>query len=678
MECIPIYIIGFNNLFYIRNIVIQLIKLKCTNIFIIDNNSTHLPLLDYYRNNNDFKLIQMDQNYGHDIIKKKLYDDLPDLFVMVDPHLEFNVKLPENFMAILIELSNLYKTYKIGMALDISESEDFDPELRIFGESIRQWESKFWQKKIIHPKYELYDADIDNTFVLYNKTYKSNVKIRIAGNFTSKYLPWYIEKISDLHEIINESRIHAKKIYESISTNRTPENTDIFDHLKTLYKYALKCNSVIILGTNRCAPSWSFLNGILDNSENKKKYITDLSTWRYPEVDILESIAKKLLEYEFLFHKSLEYNLDKHYDITFIDEWHCYPEVKAQLEKYAPFTNKYIILHDTTIDEFISESIRCGHDIVTKSKESGYSTQDIRIGIMKAIDEFIIHNKNWIICKKYTYNNGLVILEKNRKYENLNQIIILMNKYQCDSIILCKYNDPRGIFSEIITSLKYNLIDMGIYCSDTNDININFNSNTLYIFFNMHIYTSQIDKSIKYIIYNFEQSGSIYITYPHYIEKMIDAIAVFDYSEFNKNNIEKRIKKSVTVIPFHYHPILTQLELNILGDEPIDILFYGALSERRMNYYQILSNTRFKVEFITDYSCFGDKLFSMLSKSKIVLNLHYYVNPSVLEQSRIIPLISNYKLVLSEKSDDTQQDKYFENIIVFIDESTIVSECINI
>jgi len=56
--------------------------------------------------------------------------------------------------------------------------------------TIYEHEKTFWEKKI-EDIYELYEADIDTTFCLVNKKGEYNKKIRIAGNFTAKHLPWY-------------------------------------------------------------------------------------------------------------------------------------------------------------------------------------------------------------------------------------------------------------------------------------------------------------------------------------------------------------------------------------------------------------------------------------------------------------------------------------------------------
>jgi hypothetical protein len=156
---------------------------------------------------------------------------------------------------------------------------------------------------------------------------------------------------------------------------------------------------------------------------------------------------------------------------------------------------------------------------------------------------------------------------------------------------------------------------------------------------------------------------------------MNSGIAVFDYSEYNKKYLEKVINKRVIVIPYCYHPSLTLLEFNDANDEEYDIVFYGAMNENRKQYLELFSKTNYKVKFDFAYGSFGDTLMNELKKTKIVLNLHYFQNPSILELSRIIPLVSNYKLVLSERSSDIDADERFKDIVEFVDKSNILEVC---
>ncbi len=190
---IPIYIIAYNNLYFVRHIVEQLEKYT-KDIHIIDNASTFPKLLEYYRTEYKYDLIQMDKNYGYTVYINQMYNKFPDKFIITDPDLELNKDLPMNFIEELDMLSEKYKMWKVGFALDISEKEKmFQDTDYMFGQSIYNFESQYWTNKIGE---NLYNAPIDTTFCLCNKKYFGNQwtpAMRVAGNYTAKHIPWYIE-----------------------------------------------------------------------------------------------------------------------------------------------------------------------------------------------------------------------------------------------------------------------------------------------------------------------------------------------------------------------------------------------------------------------------------------------------------------------------------------------------
>ena len=203
-------------------------------------------------------------------------------------------------------------------------------------------------------------------------------------------------------------------IYQLLIINKAPNrnSSDIMDHLETLYKYSKECDSVFETGVRGCISSWAFLKGLLDGeSKNKKRlFMNDIHTC---DISELLSISKNFdieMTYEWKNNLLLEFN--ETYDITFIDTWHVYGQLKRELNKFSKITNKYIIMHDTTSDEIYGETLRNGWDAVKQSKESGFSIEEINKGLWPAITEFLQNNPEWYIIAQYTNNNGLTILAR--------------------------------------------------------------------------------------------------------------------------------------------------------------------------------------------------------------------------------------------------------------------------
>ena len=190
---IPIYLIGYNNSFWIQRMVDQLKKYHMT-VVLIDNASTDPQTVEYLAKEFPYQIIRMDKNYGHTVYDH-IIDQLPDLFFLSDPDLDLNSNMPVNFPSVMLALSEELKASKVGLALDISEPELFLKGDYFQGRTIVQWEKQFWTQPIKSDKYpdlSIYQADIDTTFCLVNKKYYSSGKCyRLADWYTCNHLPWY-------------------------------------------------------------------------------------------------------------------------------------------------------------------------------------------------------------------------------------------------------------------------------------------------------------------------------------------------------------------------------------------------------------------------------------------------------------------------------------------------------
>jgi len=189
--------------------------------------------------------------------------------------------------------------------------------------------------------------------------------------------------------------------------------SDIFEHLPTLRKYASECESVIEMGVRRCVSSWALALGLLENNSSKKMLImNDITVCNTEEI---ENAAKHTsLQIKTIWKNNLEFDLDEDIELTFIDTWHVYGQLKRELARFAPRTKKYIIMHDTTVDEIHGESMRTIHKCnpEEQSRVSGIPLDEVLRGLGPAIDEFLSDNSDWILHEKFTNNYGLTILKR--------------------------------------------------------------------------------------------------------------------------------------------------------------------------------------------------------------------------------------------------------------------------
>lgn len=206
-----------------------------------------------------------------------------------------------------------------------------------------------------------------------------------------------------------------KRRVELLSMNKYPGvgSIDIYEHLPTLYRYTRECDSVFETGVRGVVSSWTFLYGLLDGkkSENKKRFfMNDLDECNIEE--ILATSKNFDIDVKYEWKNNLELEFDSNYDITFIDTWHVYGQLKRELEKFSKITNKYIIMHDTTVDGIYGETIRQNLNANKQSEETGIPVDEINKGLWPAVTEFIDANKEWYIKEIFTNNNGLTILAR--------------------------------------------------------------------------------------------------------------------------------------------------------------------------------------------------------------------------------------------------------------------------
>lgn len=252
-------------------------------------------------------------------------------------------------------------------------------------------------------------------------------KISLTDEFENvqKGVDHFLEKIKGQYIILEKGyRIFIKKINVEMFANQFLENkykflcftsSDINEHLPTLYKYASNCDSILELGVRGCVSSWAFLKGLNDNKKNtesiKSLFLNDIENCYITD---LLNVSKELninADYKWINDLELDFKGRK-FDLTFIDTWHIYGQLKRELAKFSKVTKKYIILHDTTIDAEKGETIRLQMDSKKQSLESGFTVEEIEQGLQKAINEFLFVNREWRLKEKFENNNGLTILER--------------------------------------------------------------------------------------------------------------------------------------------------------------------------------------------------------------------------------------------------------------------------
>lgn len=304
---IPIVIICYNNYRYVENTLSQILRINkeyYKNIIILNNASTCEDTIEYLRklassdgSGSVVSIINNIGNFGPWIAadnNSHIYNVLPNKFVLTDPDLKLNENIPSNFVDILATLSDKYRTTKIGLALDITEHHKFYQTAEYMANlSIYDWEKRFWIDRIEDAEYVLYKADIDTTFCLINKdnvaanaasanAANAYLQIRVAGNFTAKHIPWYID-----NEVYNIYDNYSACINTThISTIARIVKPFVEDNYLRIYKNG----ELFLIKNSDVSPFWRDVYGGWDNEMfdvfdrylSKDKVFIDIGDWITP------------------------------------------------------------------------------------------------------------------------------------------------------------------------------------------------------------------------------------------------------------------------------------------------------------------------------------------------------------------------------------------------------------
>lgn len=176
-----------------KKLVEDLLDRNTQEIWIIDNDSTYPPLLDWYNKvSSEVKVLKY-HNGGHLALwSLGVVNQIQEDWVFyTDSDIELNPNMPKDYQRTMLDIANHYGHIKVGCAIAIDDIPDF----YWLKDQVLRNENRWWLEQV-GP--DIYLADTDTTFNLNKKAdlYRS---VRVAGDFTCKHKPWYID-INNLDE----------------------------------------------------------------------------------------------------------------------------------------------------------------------------------------------------------------------------------------------------------------------------------------------------------------------------------------------------------------------------------------------------------------------------------------------------------------------------------------------
>lgn len=172
------------------------------------------------------------------------------------------------------------------------------------------------------------------------------------------------------------------------------------------------------------------------------------------------------------------------------------------------------------------------------------------------------------------------------------------------------------------------------------------------------------------VIYNLEQVDNESRTLTRNVLPLYRRHAVWDYSATNLGNLATLGITDTTHVPIGYAPVLTRIASTATPD--IDVLFYGSVNRRRRDILEELWRRKVKVHAL--FGVYGASRDSVIARSKLILNVHYY-QARVFENVRASYLLANRCVVVSERGANPDEEAVFANGIAFADYDKLVDTC---
>ena len=210
---IPIVINNRNRLYHLKKLLEFLESKSLKNIIILDNQSTYIPLIEFYKSNN-FNVVRLQNNLGYlslwkNNLFKKIYNNH---YVYTDPDVLPVETCPDDFLFYFRDSLLKFKDVeKIGFGLKIDDLPNTE-----LSKKIMYNEKKFWIKKAENTNF--YYASIDTTFALYKPFTFGGYwlkAMRPDSPYLARHLPWYNDRDLSEDKFYNKNILKNSSYYTS-------------------------------------------------------------------------------------------------------------------------------------------------------------------------------------------------------------------------------------------------------------------------------------------------------------------------------------------------------------------------------------------------------------------------------------------------------------------------------
>lgn len=219
----PVFVTVRDRLSPLADLVTRLESLSGVRIYLVDNDSTYPPLLDYLSRSRH-SVVRLGANLGAraawitGLVQELGYDRN---YVVTDPDVVPDEGCPDDFLDHFACLLDRYPDVgRVGFGLRL---DDLPGELRRT-QDVRTWESQFWETE---REPGVYIADIDTTFALYRagQPVRGSLALRTGSPYVARHLAWYDDP-DDPDEEERYYRDHADRTINSWNDSVLPPHLE--------------------------------------------------------------------------------------------------------------------------------------------------------------------------------------------------------------------------------------------------------------------------------------------------------------------------------------------------------------------------------------------------------------------------------------------------------------------
>jgi hypothetical protein len=227
-KTVPVIINSYNRKTYLEELVYYLRNNGYENIYIIDNNSTYLPLLDFYVEKK-LRVFYLSDNVGYlSLWQTSVFDYFIDeYYVLTDSDVVPVTDTPTDFIAAFANILDKYSFLdKVGFSLELEDLPNENPETI----EIIKHEKDFWLYDIND---EFYFSPIDTTFALYKPNAKGGWWLnsgRAKRPYIAKHLPWY----ENAKKLTDDDKYYYNSVKKSTHWSSKKRRGGLFKYIKSL------------------------------------------------------------------------------------------------------------------------------------------------------------------------------------------------------------------------------------------------------------------------------------------------------------------------------------------------------------------------------------------------------------------------------------------------------------